>query len=112
MTALLELDGIVAAPGGRTILTLERLSVAPGETLAILGANGAGKSTLLRIAGGLRGHDGGRVLLHGRPATPRQIRASAPPYCNARCCDAARRARTSKPACASGASLLTCAVVA
>ena len=74
MTALLELDGIVAAPGGRTILTLEQLSIAPGETLAILGANGAGKSTLLRIAGGLRGHDRGRVLLHGRPATPRQIR--------------------------------------
>jgi ABC-type sulfate/molybdate transport systems ATPase subunit len=71
---LLELQGIAVAAGGRTILELEHLTIAPGETLAILGPNGAGKSTLLRVAGGLRRHDRGHVLLHGRPSTPPQVR--------------------------------------
>jgi ABC-type sulfate/molybdate transport systems ATPase subunit len=71
---LLELRGIAIDAGQRTILKLEHLTIAPGETLAILGANGAGKSTLLRVAGGLRRHDRGHVLLHGQPATPRQVR--------------------------------------
>jgi ABC-type sulfate/molybdate transport systems ATPase subunit len=71
---LLELRGISVDAGGRTILAFEQLTIAPGETLAILGPNGAGKSTLLRVAGGLRRHDRGKVLLHGRPATPPQVR--------------------------------------
>jgi ABC-type sulfate/molybdate transport systems ATPase subunit len=72
---LLELRGITVDAERRTILELEHLTIAPGETLAILGANGAGKSTLLRVAGGLRRHDRGQVLLHGRPATPPQVRS-------------------------------------
>ena len=71
---LLELRGITVDAGRRTILELEHFTIAPGETLAILGANGAGKSTLLRVAGGLRRHDRGQALLHGRPATPKQVR--------------------------------------
>jgi len=72
---LLELRDIAVTAGGRTILALEHLAIAPGETLAVLGANGAGKSTLLRVAGGLRPHDQGEVLVHGRAAARHEIRA-------------------------------------
>ncbi len=40
--------------------------VAPGESLAVVGANGAGKSTLLKVMYGLVKPDGGEVRLRGR----------------------------------------------
>ena len=40
-----------------------RVSVARGETLALLGANGAGKTTLLRAIAGAHLPAGGRILL-------------------------------------------------
>jgi tungstate transport system ATP-binding protein len=73
-TPLLGLRDVVVEAGGRRILAVERLDVAAGETLAVLGANGAGKSTLLRVAGGLRRLETGRLLLDGRPASAADVR--------------------------------------
>ncbi len=72
---LLELRDVAVVAGGRTILGLDHLALAPGETLCVLGANGAGKSTLLRVAGGLRTPARGELRLDGVPATAPQIRA-------------------------------------
>jgi lipoprotein-releasing system ATP-binding protein len=41
------------------------MSVAPGETVALVGPSGAGKSTLLHIAGLLERPDGGEVIVNG-----------------------------------------------
>ena len=42
------------------------LSLAAGESLALLGASGNGKSTLLQIAAGLESPDSGEVIILGR----------------------------------------------
>jgi ABC-type nitrate/sulfonate/bicarbonate transport system ATPase subunit len=70
----LALEGVVVRRGGRTILTVASLSLAAGETLALLGQNGAGKSTLLRAAGGLAHVSAGVRLLDGSPAGERELR--------------------------------------
>ncbi|EGX56568.1 ABC transporter ATP-binding subunit [Streptomyces zinciresistens K42] len=52
------------------------LSVAPGETIALMGRNGAGKSTLLDALVGLVGPDGGTVRTGGvapHRASPREL---------------------------------------
>jgi ABC-type sulfate/molybdate transport systems ATPase subunit len=71
---LLELRGVVVEAGGRTILTVPRLALAPKATTAVLGANGAGKTTLLRVAGALIRPTAGEIRLDGAPATQAAIR--------------------------------------
>ncbi len=44
------------------------LSLAPGETVALVAPSGSGKSTLLHLAGLLERPDGGAVLVEGRDA--------------------------------------------
>src|ERR1700733_2846860 len=62
----LEACEITKRYGSRLVLDRASLSVAAGESIAIIGENGAGKSTLLRICAGLIRPDGGEVKVRGR----------------------------------------------
>src|SRR5262245_32272937 len=69
---LLELTDItkrydsVGGAGAVPVLNGISLSVAQGESLAIVGPSGSGKSTLLQIIGTLDQPTSGRVLLDGQ----------------------------------------------
>ncbi|GAB2758388.1 ATP-binding cassette domain-containing protein [Streptomyces bullii] len=64
---LLELRGVTARRGGRTVLDGVDLVVPGGTTLAVVGRSGAGKSLLAALAGRLADPDAGEVLLDGVP---------------------------------------------
>ncbi|MFG2497319.1 ABC transporter ATP-binding protein [Streptomyces sp. NPDC048441] len=64
---LLEVRGIKATRGGRTVLDGVDLTVPAGGTLAVVGRSGAGKSLLASIAGRLTDPDEGDVRLDGVP---------------------------------------------
>lgn len=66
---LLSVDGLSAGYGEAVVLTGISLSLAEGQTLALLGRNGTGKTTLINtLAGATRQHAGsislGGVALH------------------------------------------------
>jgi branched-chain amino acid transport system ATP-binding protein len=66
---MLEVRSLTVRHGYLQALTDISLTVAPGETLAIIGANGAGKSTLLRSIIGLHQPSAGTIRLDGRDIT-------------------------------------------
>lgn len=73
-----RLEGVSQRYGGRAVLQIDRLDVASGEVLCLLGPTGAGKSTLLRLLAGLEAPASG-VLWFGRhridgPALPLEVR--------------------------------------
>jgi len=47
MSPLLEVEALQVKRGDRTVVDVARLSIEPGEVLAVIGPNGAGKSSLL-----------------------------------------------------------------
>ncbi len=53
--------------------------LAPGGSLALLGASGAGKSTLLQVVKGLDEAEAGAVVLDGLQAWRRRLRARSAP---------------------------------
>jgi branched-chain amino acid transport system ATP-binding protein len=65
----LSLGAVTAGYGSVTALRDVELEVAPGETVAVLGANGAGKSTLARVISGLSPIRGGAITLDGEDIT-------------------------------------------
>ncbi|MDX6572817.1 MAG: hypothetical protein QOC86_1973 [Gaiellales bacterium] len=70
--AVLELAAIEHAyPGTGDVLAGVDLSIAAGETVALVGPSGCGKSTLLAVAAGVLAPSGGRVLADGRETTGR-----------------------------------------
>jgi ABC-type nitrate/sulfonate/bicarbonate transport system ATPase subunit len=72
LPALLELAGIEHAyPGTGRVLAGVDLSIAAGETVALVGPSGCGKSTLLAVAAGVLDPDAGRVRADGRDTTGR-----------------------------------------
>ena len=64
--AELELDNVRAGYGETVVLEDLRLTIAPGETVSIIGRNGVGKSTLLLTIMGHTTLHGGRILLKGQ----------------------------------------------
>jgi branched-chain amino acid transport system ATP-binding protein len=65
--ALLEVEGLEAGYGKKTVLQGVSLRVEEGEVVALLGHNGAGKSTTLRTILGLLPARAGRVRFSGQP---------------------------------------------
>jgi len=66
---LLRIEDLTVHYGAAQALFGLDLSVAQGETVALVGANGAGKSSLLKAVMGLVTPSGGRILLDGQDVT-------------------------------------------
>ncbi|MEK7446908.1 MAG: ABC transporter ATP-binding protein [candidate division NC10 bacterium] len=65
MTALLSVEGVVAAYGDAVALREVSLEVGEGEIVALVGANGAGKTTLLKAVAGLLRPRQGAIRMAG-----------------------------------------------
>ncbi len=70
---VMEAEDLTCRLEGRTVLAGASFALAPGETLAVVGANGSGKTTLVRHLNGLLRPAGGRILLHGRDIAGRRV---------------------------------------
>ncbi len=67
--ALLHIENLTVHYGAAQALFGIDLTVARGETVALVGANGAGKTSLLKAIMGLVPVSGGRIFLDGRDVT-------------------------------------------
>jgi len=66
---LLQVRDLLAGHGQLIAVRKVSLSLARGETVALVGANGAGKTTLLRTLAGVHPALGGRICLDGQDVT-------------------------------------------
>ena len=75
MTAILQLDGVVAGYGAGDILHGVDLTVEPGTVTCLIGPNGAGKSTVLKTVSGLLRPSRGQVLFRDQEINQLRPRA-------------------------------------
>jgi branched-chain amino acid transport system ATP-binding protein len=73
----LELRNVVAGYGETTVLDGVNLSLAPGESVSIIGRNGVGKTTLLATVMGHTRLYRGQVMLGGKPLNRMPVYARA-----------------------------------
>ena len=66
MASALDLRNVSAGYGDTVVLENVDLTLAPGESISVIGRNGVGKTTLLATAMGHTTLHGGEVLLHGQ----------------------------------------------
>ena len=72
--AAIEVRGLVHSyPGGVTALRGVNLSIAPGESIAIVGQNGSGKTTLVKHFNGLLRPEAGSVVVGGEALGRRRV---------------------------------------
>src|SRR3981189_2152634 len=69
MPELLGVERLSAGYGEAIVLSEISLTLAEGESLALLGRNGMGKTTLVNSIVGVTRYRGGRILLDGRDIT-------------------------------------------
>lgn len=65
----IALEGVRIAFDEREVLSGVSFTVAPGETLALLGESGTGKTLILKMMAGLLRPDGGRIRVLGNEVT-------------------------------------------
>jgi tungstate transport system ATP-binding protein len=65
-TALLEARDLSVTYGGRRVLDVPSIGVAPGKVLTVIGPNGSGKTTLLLCLALLRKPDTGKIYYGGK----------------------------------------------
>lgn len=68
-TPLIKLFNVRQRYGGRTVLSVERLSIEPGSIVGLAGPNGSGKSTLLRLLAFLEAPASGTLTFEGEPVS-------------------------------------------
>ncbi len=68
---ILSVEDVSVWLSGRQILHDVHFRIEAGEFTGLIGSNGAGKTTLLRVILGLETPTSGRVLVGGRPRSPR-----------------------------------------
>uniref|UniRef100_I2Q603 ABC-type cobalt transport system, ATPase component n=1 Tax=Desulfovibrio sp. U5L TaxID=596152 RepID=I2Q603_9BACT len=73
MTALYELTDVTQRYGGRQVLRIPELSIAPGTITCLAGPNGGGKSTLLRLLAFLEAPAAGIIRYQGRETAGREF---------------------------------------
>ncbi len=73
---LLEASGLTKRFPGVLALESVQLSVAHGETVAVIGENGAGKSTLMKILSGIYTPDAGTISYNGSPVSLTSVNAA------------------------------------
>jgi branched-chain amino acid transport system ATP-binding protein len=64
--ALLQVEGLVAGYGAADVLRGIDITVAAGETVAVLGSNGVGKTTLNKVLSGILRPRAGSIRFDGR----------------------------------------------
>jgi tungstate transport system ATP-binding protein len=68
-----RLEALTQTHGGRQVLRIDRLEVARGEVLGVLGPTGAGKSTLLRLLAAVEASASGQLFLGDFPLAPGRV---------------------------------------